>query len=127
MSESLPEKIRKLNERIYENHRFDENLFKELTAAQRELKILDDERPFCPFLRPHFFERRKYERIARAAEVLNEAFERMTEAALENREILAELDLNELEEQAARIEPRYKGVSNSSRLDAFLDGDDFKF
>ncbi len=27
----------------------------------------------------------------------------------------------------ARIDPKYKGVCNSSRLDTYLDGDDFKF
>jgi hypothetical protein len=31
-----------------------QKLLEELAEAQRELKILDGERPFSPFLRPHF-------------------------------------------------------------------------
>ena len=65
--------------------------------------------------------------IAHAAEVLAAAFETMTYAALENEEIMRELDLSEREEQMARVDPGYKGVCNSSRLDTYLDGDDFKF
>jgi hypothetical protein len=59
--------------------------------------------------------------------VLGGAFEVMTLAALENDAILSELGLTEIEEQYARIDPGYPGVCNSSRLDAFIAGDDFKF
>ncbi|HSK72120.1 MAG TPA: hypothetical protein VK892_10525, partial [Pyrinomonadaceae bacterium] len=127
MNEKLEAKIRRLEEKIYSAHRFNQPLFEKLNAAQYELGILDDGRPFCPFLRPHFFSRERYEKITRAAEILVEAFERMTQAALENKEILSELDLSEAEERMARINPGYPGVSNSSRLDSFLSGEDFKF
>jgi hypothetical protein len=69
MDEKLEKKIHNLEENIIGAHRFDTELFKKLDKAQRELGILDDGRPFCPFLRPHFFTRRKYEQITRAAEV----------------------------------------------------------
>jgi glutathionylspermidine synthase len=127
MDEKLEKKIHNLEENIIGAHRFDTELFKKLDKAQRELGILDDGRPFCPFLRPHFFTRRKYEQITRAAEVLAGAFERLTLAALENRELLAEFDLTEREEEMARIDPGYPGVCNSSRFDTFISGEDFKF
>ena len=127
MNEKLDNKIRRLEEKILENHSNDKELFKHLNQAQIDLKILDDGRPFCPFLRPHFFEFAQYKTIAHAAEVLADAFERMTYAALENDEILSELDLTGMEKKLARINPRYPVVCNSSRLDTFLDGDDFKF
>lgn len=127
MNEKFEKKIQNLEKKIFAQHRFDTKLFAELNEAQRELGILDDERPFCPFLRPHFFTRRKYEKITRAAEVLAAAFERLTLAALDDEKLLAEFDLTEREEQMARINPRYPGVCNSSRLDTFIDGDDFKF
>ena len=127
MNEKLEGKVRRLEEKIHAAHKNDRELFARLNQAQFELGILDDGRPFCPFLRPHFFSRAKYEKIARAAEIIAAACERMTAAALDNSEILAELDLSEAEERMARIEPGYPGVSNSSRLDSFLDGDDFKF
>ncbi|MEO6590034.1 MAG: hypothetical protein ABIP06_12095 [Pyrinomonadaceae bacterium] len=127
MNEKLAEKIRLLEEETVENHRRDTELFTAMNDAQRELGILSDDRPFCPFMRPHFFTRKKYEQIKHAAEVLAQAFETMTFAALENAEIMGELDLSEREEQMARIYPGYKSVCNSSRLDTYLDGEDFKF
>ena len=127
MNAKFEKKIQKLEEKIIGEHQFDTKLFAKLNEAQRELGILDDGRPFCPFLRPHFFTRQKYEEITHAAEVLAAAFERLTLAALEDDELLAEFDLTAREEEMARINPRYKGVCNSSRLDAFISGDDFKF
>ena len=127
MNEKLARKIATLEERLIANHRFDTKLFDDLNQAQRRLGILSDDRPFCPFLRPQFFSREKYEQIGHAAEVLAEAFETMTFAALENEEIMRELDLTDREERMARVDPGYRGVCNSSRLDTYLDGDDFKF
>lgn len=65
--------------------------------------------------------------ISRAAEIIAAAFETMTRAALENEDVMRELDLTEREEEMARIDPGYQGVCNSSRLDSFICGDDFKF
>lgn len=127
MNEKLAEKVTRLDQQIYAEHQFDAKLFAELIGAQIELGIVDDRRPFCPFLRPHFFARPLYEKIARAAASITEALERMTFAALESEEILNELDLSETEKRLARIEPHYTGVSNSSRLDSFIHGEDFKF
>lgn len=127
MNEKFEKKIQNLEKKIIAEHRFDTKLFSELNEAQRKLGILDDERPFCPFLRPHFFTREKYEEITHAAEVLAGAFERLTLAALDDEKLLAEFDLTEREEQMARINPGYPGICNSSRLDTFICGDDFKF
>ncbi|HEX8367884.1 MAG TPA: hypothetical protein VF604_05030 [Pyrinomonadaceae bacterium] len=127
MNEKLAEAVRNLDRRILANHRFDKKLFAELDEAQRELGILSGERPFCPFLRPAFFSRKIYEKITRAAEVLAGAMEKVTFAALENEEIMSELDLTDREERLARINPRYAGICNSSRFDAFVHGEDFKF
>lgn len=126
MNAKIKEKIQNLEEKIVNEHRFDKKLFVRLNEAQRRLGILDSGRPFCPFLRPHFFTRSKYEEIARAAEILAAAFERLTLAALENKNLLAEFDLTEREERMARINPGYPGVCNSSRFDIFICGDDFK-
>ncbi|MEZ5426214.1 MAG: hypothetical protein R2747_08120 [Pyrinomonadaceae bacterium] len=127
MNEKLEREIRRLEEKIIEAHRNDTELFRRLDRAQRELGILESGRPFCPFLRPQFFTRQKYDEIVRAAETLSAAFERMTLAALEEPEIMAELALTEREERLARIDPGYRGICNSSRLDTFFSGDDFRF
>lgn len=127
MNEKLETKTRLLEESIINAHRNDSQLFERLIEAQHELGILDAGRPFAPFLRPFFFTRAKYNQIAKAAEVLSGAFERVTEAALENREVMDLLDLTDEEESMARIDPGYSGTSHTSRLDTFLSDGGFKF
>lgn len=122
----LAEKVEKLDTTLIENHKYDTELFAKLTKIQKEAGILHDDRPICPFLRPHFFARSKYNEIKSAVEELHLAFERMTEAALADDEILAEINLTEKEEQMARINPRYKSLCTSSRFDIYLHGEDFK-
>jgi hypothetical protein len=127
MNKKLEKKICDLEEEIFENHRNDTTLFNQLNKAQTDLGVLDRGRLFSPFLRPCFITRKKYNEISLAAETIARAFERLTFAALEDKEILNELDLTETEEKMARINPGYPGVCHSSRLDTFLHGDDFKF
>ena len=124
---NMRKKIEILNQELIENHFSDTMLFAQLTDAQRELGLLQGERPTCPFLRPHFFSRSQYNKIANAAEVLANAFENLTTIALKDDNVLSVLDLSEKEERFARIEPRYKGVCHSSRLDTFVCGQEFKF
>jgi hypothetical protein len=116
-----------LDRKLIDNHLSDRELFIQMDNAQEALGIVSGGRPFSPFLRPEIFTRSFYDRIVRAAEVLAEAFDLMTMAALESDAIMAELGLTEKEEYYARIDPGYKGVCNSSRLDAFISGDRFSF
>jgi hypothetical protein len=127
MKKEFSDIVRKLDEQICRDERLDRELFAKLFDKERELGLLHDERPICPFLRPHFVTRAQYETIAHSAEVLSGAFELLAAAALETDEIFAELDLSEREERMARIDPRYERLCVSSRFDAFFDGDDFKF
>jgi hypothetical protein len=78
-------------------------------------------------VRPLVIAREQYERVARAAQVLAGAFERLTSAALADAELLAELDLTERETKMARLDPGYSFTCVTSRLDAYLNGDDFQF
>lgn len=127
MNDKFEKTIQALDEKLIEKHRFDTELFAELSEIQRQNGILHGDRPICPFLRPHFVSRTLYNRIRNAVETLHPAFVRLTEAALENDEIMAEINLTEKEEKMARIDPLYNGLCASSRFDTFLCGDDFKF
>lgn len=127
MNKKLEEKIERLEAELLERYRDDRELFGRLDRAQADLGILDDGRPFSPFLRPLLMTRRKYGEIAGAAETLAAAFETMTLAALDNGEIMEILDLTPAEERLARVDPGYTGVCHSSRLDTFLHGEDFRF
>ncbi len=127
MNEKLENKVGQLNEQILENHRTNTDLFAKLTEIQADLGLLYDLRPTCPFLRPHFLSRSQYDEIANAAEIIAETFRTVALAALENYEIFNKLDLTEDEARMARINPGYDKLCVTSRLDTFIDGDDFKF
>lgn len=69
----------------------------------------------------------QYEEVCTAARILSSAFDRLTTAALEDASLMAELGLTDSEERMARIDPGYEGVCVTSRLDAFVTDDGFKF
>jgi uncharacterized circularly permuted ATP-grasp superfamily protein len=89
--------------------------------------LVHDERPYSPFLRPYLLTRARYEEIARAAETLALAFERLAASALVDDSLLAELSLTERETHLARIDPGYSRLCVTSRLDAYLSDEGFKF
>src|SRR5688500_9716722 len=101
MNKELNKKVLELNERLLENHGNDSALFEKLTETQRELGLLYDDRPTCPFLRPHFISRTRYDAVARAARHIAQAARILSDAALETPEIFAKLDLTEMEAKMA--------------------------
>ena len=127
MSDSLENVVNELDRKLLKEHRFDTGLFDELTTIQRSSGILHGERPICPFLRPFFLAESKYRSIQRAAASVYSAFGALTNAALGDDGILAELGVSEKEAKWARLDPRYLDVSINSRLDTFLSPGGFAF
>ncbi|HVG32213.1 MAG TPA: hypothetical protein VM911_04005 [Pyrinomonadaceae bacterium] len=123
----LASTVSRLDERIARDASIGPPLFEQLLNTQRELGLLHDERPTCPFLRPLILSRSQYTRVARAAETLAAAFERLAHAALQDDALMNELDLTEREKRMARFDPGYQTLCVTSRLDAYLDGEDFQF
>ncbi len=99
-----------LDQRISADPSINPDLFARLIEAQRELGLLHDTRPTCPFLRPHIISRAQYDAVARAAETLAGAFERLVESALVDDALMAELGLTKREEKMARIDPGYSPI-----------------
>ncbi|HEX8137295.1 MAG TPA: hypothetical protein VF544_06865 [Pyrinomonadaceae bacterium] len=126
-SPKLASAVEWLDARIAHDPEINARLFERLLTAQRELGLLHGERPTCPYLRPLILARSQYEEIATAASVLAAAFERMGEAALSDPRLLDELALTERERLMATFDPGYEKLCVTSRLDAYLDGDEFKF
>lgn len=127
MTTELRSIVNELDQALLRNHRFDRALFDELTALQMRTGITHGQRPISPFLRPYFLPASRYRAISAAATILSEAFEALTEAALESDDLMDKLGVSEKERRFARIEPGYKAVSVTSRLDAFLGPSGFKF
>lgn len=123
----MEDRIRKLDDSIVADSTLGPALFEQLIAAQRELGLLQGDRPTCPFLRPHILPRAQYETVKRAAETLAGACEKIAAAALMDDTLLAVLDLRPAEAEAARIEPGYSRLCVSSRLDAHVNAKGFQF
>lgn len=127
MDIKIEEEVAKLNEQLLEKYKNDTELFDNLTKIQSDLGLLFDGRPTCPFLRPHFLPRKLYNEITHAAEAIAEAEKKLTYAALEDEKLLKRFDLTELENRLVRVDPGYEKICNSSRLDTFVAGENFKF
>lgn len=119
--------VRDLDERILNDPTLVPSVFESLIVAQRELGLVFGERPTCPFLRPHIIARSQYDEVARAANTIALAVEKLVDRALLDEELLAEFDLTEPEMRMARIDPGYSRLCVSSRLDSYLSDSGFQF
>src|SRR6267154_1345737 len=103
--------------------RFADQFFDQLRAA----KLTFGDRVHCPFLRPFFLSPEDETRVRTVAETIADLGERIASAALDDKQLLAQLHLREEEERLARIPTGYGPASTASRLDAFLLPDSLKF
>ena len=102
-------------------------VFDRLREAQQQLGLLHGDRPTCSFLRPHILHRLQYDKIKHAAETIAHAFEKVANAALTNSQLMDLLCLTPLEEEMARIDPGYKRLCVTSRLDSYVTANGFGF
>lgn len=100
-----------------------EDLFSKL----RKAKLTFGDRVHCPFLRPFFLSPEDEERVRTVAETVADFGERIVAAALEDKQLFAQLHLRPEEERLARLPVAYGRASTASRLDAFLLPDSLKF
>jgi hypothetical protein len=79
-------------------------------------------RAICPFLRPHFLTPRQYSALAKAAEALCSAIDRIKQMALASPALLAQLQLLPAEKMLATVDPGYPFLAVTSLLDTHLNG-----
>jgi hypothetical protein len=99
----------------------------ELNARMRAERLTFGDRVHCPFLRPFFIDEQEEARVRPVAETIAALGERVVEAALASRPLLAQVGLSPAEERLVRMEPGYPRASTASRLDAFLLPDSLQF
>ena len=92
----------------------------ELQAHMEAEKLSFGGRLICPFLRPHFITRRQYDSLVKTGETLISAVDRMQQIVLDNPALLAQLELLPAEKMLAAINPRYKTLEVTCRLDSHL-------
>ncbi len=77
-------------------------------------------RRLAPYLRPHFVTKTDWERVKTICETVWSALQKVKDAAVVDGAILDELGVTEIEKELIAIDPKYKQVSPTARLDSFL-------
>jgi uncharacterized circularly permuted ATP-grasp superfamily protein len=98
--------------------------------AQSSLTMLDEGleharlifggRRLSPYLRPHFVTEEDFARVRHVCETVWNAIEKVKDAAVTDLTLLDELGLTEVERELVQIDPGYRAVSPTARLDSFL-------
>src|SRR6476469_7331795 len=105
--------------------------------AQQSLTLLDQGferaklifggRRLSPYLRPHFVTEDDFARVVRICETVWSAIEKVKDAAVADESLLDELGMTPIERELAKIDPGYRFVSPTSRLDSFLTDEAYSF
>jgi hypothetical protein len=84
-------------------------------------------RRLSPYLRPHFVTESDWSRVTRVCETVWGAIQKVKDAAVADPQLLSELGLTEIERELVAIDPGYREVSPTARLDSFLTDDAYSF
>ena len=99
----------------------------QLDAGLEDAKLIFGGRRLSPYLRPHFVTASDWARVTRICETVWGAIQKVKDAAVEDESLLAELGLTDVERGLVAIDPGYRAVSPTARLDSFLTEDAYSF
>ena len=113
------------------------DLLRDHTLAEASRLMLDEGlessrlifggRRLSPYLRPHFVAEDDFARIRVACETVWSAIQKVKDAAIEDDSIIDDLGLTEIERELVLIDPGYRAVSPTARLDSFLTDTAYSF
>lgn len=98
-----------------------------LDEGLEDAKLIFGGRRLTPYLRPHFVTESDWQRVTEICETVWSALQKVKDAAVGNDEILDELGITEIEKDLVAIDPKYKQVSPTARLDSFLTENAYSF
>ena len=90
-------------------------------------KLIFGGRRLSPYLRPHFVAEDDFARIVTACETVWSAIQKVKDAAIEDVSIIDDLGVTEIERELIKIDPGYRAVSPTARLDSFLTDSAYSF
>ncbi|HEX8746039.1 MAG TPA: hypothetical protein VF717_02510, partial [Pyrinomonadaceae bacterium] len=98
-----------------------------LDEGLERARLIFGGRPLSPYLRPHFVTEEDFARVSSVCEMVWGAIQKVKDAAVEDPLLLDELGLTEMERELVAIDPGYKEVSPTARLDSFLTSEAYSF
>ena len=91
-----------------------------LDEGLEESKLIFGGRRLSPYLRPHFVTEEDFGRIVAVCETVWSAIQKVKDAAIHDDSIVRDLGVTEIERELISIDPGYRAVSPTARLDSFL-------
>src|ERR671917_2350941 len=113
--------------RILEDAEVAESSRRMLDEGLEQARLIFGGRRLSPYLRPHFVTEEDFARVTRVCETVWGAIQKVKDAAVEDERVVDELGLTEIERELVSIDPGYRAVSPTARLDSFLIEDDYSF
>jgi hypothetical protein len=98
-----------------------------LDEGLEKAKLIFGGRRLSPYLRPHFVTEDDFARITQVCETVWSAIEKVKDAALVDDSIIRDLGLTNIERDLISIDPGYRAVSPTARLDSFLTDNAYSF
>lgn len=98
-----------------------------LDRGLERAKLIFGGRRLSPYLRPHFVTEQDFTQVVRVCETIWSAIEKVKDAAVADESLLDELGLTPIERELVKIDPGYRAVSPTARLDSFLTDEAYSF
>lgn len=98
-----------------------------LEQQLNEVRFVFGGRMLSPYLRPHFVERREWDRISKTCRTVWGAIEKVGRIAPNDKLMLEQIGLTDGERDLVSVDPGYSNVSVTARLDSFLTTDRYQF
>lgn len=98
-----------------------------LDEGLEKAKLIFGGRRLSPYLRPHFVTESDFARIVNVCETVWSAIQKVKDASIADRSIVDDLGVTEYERELISIDPGYRTVSPTARLDSFLTEEAYSF
>ncbi len=98
-----------------------------LLAGLDHAKLIFGGRRLSPYLRPHFVTETDFARVTEICETVWSAIQKVKDAAIQDETIIQNLGLTPIERELINIDPGYRAVSPTARLDSFLTATAYNF
>ena len=98
-----------------------------LDEGLERAKLIFGGRRLSPYLRPHFVAEADFARITQICETVWSAIQKVKDAAVETPALQDELHLTDIEKDLVLINPGYRAVSPTARLDSFLTDEAYSY
>jgi hypothetical protein len=98
-----------------------------LDEGLEQSKLIFGGRRLSPYLRPHFVTETDFACIVSVCETVWSAIQKVKDAAIVDDSIVTDLGVTEVERDLISIDPGYRAVSPTARLDSFLTDSAYSF